>query len=148
MGPLVGQSGRTYAPLPVDADQGFPQAFPVVFAGATYRFRLYVDAAPALLADKGAVLDLPLPRAVTAGAIGPVAFALPAPEAFLVVRVDQDQPGGGSRLLFVRKVVPGLEYEAGAIALTFPTQLVAVKNINGRGPFGSRVTGGIAARWA
>jgi hypothetical protein len=148
MGPLVGTSGRVYAPLPVDGARGFPQSFPLVFAGTTYQFRLYVDASPSLLADKTQVLDLPYPPGLPPGVVPPVAFDLPVPEAFLVVRVDQGLPDGSSQLLFVRKVVPGLEYEAGAIALTFPTQLVAVRNMNGQGPYGSQITGGVAPRWA
>ncbi|HZY84020.1 MAG TPA: hypothetical protein VFE78_04270 [Gemmataceae bacterium] len=148
MDPLVGTSGRVYAPLPADGDRGFPQSFPLVFAGTTYQFLLYVDASPSLLADKTQVLDLPYPRGLPPGVTPPVAFDLPVPEAFLVVRVDQGLPDGSSQLLFVRKVVPGLEYEAGAIALTFPTQLVAVQNLNGQGAFGSQITGGIAPRWA
>jgi hypothetical protein len=153
MGTLIGNSGRSYSPLPVDGDRGLPQAFPLVFAGTTYQFRLYVNASPSLLADQTAVFDLPVPRVAPSrplqgGAPAPVAFDLPVPEAFLVVRVDQGLPDGSSQLLFARKVVPGLEYVAGAIALTFPTQLVAVKNLNGQGTFGSQITGGIAARWA
>ncbi len=73
---------------------------------------------------------------------------LDLPQAYLVVRVDQSMPDGSSVLLFLRKVVPELEYEAGTIALIFPTQSVAVQNLNGQGSFGSQVTGGIAARWA
>src|SRR4051794_29349417 len=62
MGPFIGASGRAYGPLPIDGDQGFPQAFGLVFAGQTYSFRLYVNASPALLEDKTHVLDLPFPN--------------------------------------------------------------------------------------
>jgi hypothetical protein len=239
MASLIANSGRTYVPLPLNGDRGFPQAFPVVFGGATYRFRLYVNASPELLTDATAILDLPKvvvvsqqilkltgfaaggkftlsfrskttanidysnnaadQAAAIAQALNLTAFlgagnsatvtpiatadayritfgggldgnalpitgtavlpltgaiasanvrALPAPEAFLVVRVDQDMPKGGSRIVFLRKVVPSLEYEAGAIALTFRVQRVAVGNLNGEGALGSQVTGGIAPRWA
>jgi hypothetical protein len=46
--------------------------------------------------------------------------------------------------VFLRKVVPTLEYRAGALALTFPTQVVARRNLNNPGTFGSRVVGGVA----
>jgi hypothetical protein len=39
----IGQSGRSYVPLPIEASRGFPQSFPVVFGSRTYRFQLYVN---------------------------------------------------------------------------------------------------------
>jgi hypothetical protein len=127
---LVGPSGRIYAPLSIDPSRGFPQSFSLQFANRTYRFRLYVNAPFHLVKDKALVLDLP------------------SAEAFLVVQVELDQPTGTRPLIFLRKVVPSLEYEAENIALTFPQQQVAVRNLNGEGIFGSQVTGGVAPRWA
>lgn len=40
---LLGQSGRSYAALPIDSSRGFPQSFPVLFGGRTYQFQLYVN---------------------------------------------------------------------------------------------------------
>jgi hypothetical protein len=153
MDPITGNSGHVYAPLPIDGNLGFPQAFPLVFGGRTYRFRLYVNIAPFFTADSAAILDLPQPdagpfRVQGDGTLAPLVFDIPVPQAFLVVRVDQDQPGGTTRLIFLRKVVPNLEYQAGDIALTFTQLRVAVKNLNGQGAFGSLVIGGIAPRWA
>jgi hypothetical protein len=127
---LIGSSGRTFTPLPIDGNRGFPQAFPVLFAGRTYRFRLYVNAPASLLEDKALVLELP------------------AQEALLVVQVEIDLAAGQRQSIFLRKVVPELQYEAASIALIFPQQRVAVQNLNGQGNFGSQVTGGIALRWA
>jgi hypothetical protein len=127
---LIGASGRTYTPLPIDRRRGFPQSFPLVFASRNYRFRLYVNAPASLVKDKTLVLDLP------------------SPEAFLVVQVDLDLQGGISQPIFLRKVVPGMEYESENIALIFPQQRVAVQNLNGQGSFGSQVAGGITLRWA
>lgn len=153
MDPITAASGQVYTPLPIDGDRGFPQAFPLSFNGRSYRFRLYVNVSPALTADPAAFLDLPVPAAGPSrvqpdGSLAPLAFDLPVPQAFLVVRVDQDQVGGTSRLVFLRKVIPGLEFQAGDIALTFTQTRVAVKNLNGQGAFGSLVSGGIAPRWA
>jgi hypothetical protein len=239
MASLIQGTAPAFVPLPIDGNRGFPQVFPVVFGGATYRVRLYVNASQALLGDQEAIFELPkmsvvrqqilkltgfapgakftlslreqttanidysddpgtqtaaldqalnspafvgagnsiavAPEAtkdgylltfgdgiagnalpITGAAIAPskgtitsaTVRPLPAPEAFLVVRVEKDFPKGGSDLIFLRKVAPGLIYAAGNIALTFPTQRVAVRNLNGQGAFGSQVTGGIAARWA
>jgi hypothetical protein len=127
---LVESSGRTFTPLPIDSNRGFPQAFPVLFAGQTYRFRLYVNAPASLLEDRALVLDLP------------------ALEALLVVQVELESSAGILQPIFLRKVLPELEYEAAGIALNFPQQRVALQNLNGQGNFGSQVTGGIGPRWA
>ena len=246
---MNGNSGRTFTPLSINGNQGFPQTFPVAFGGGTYQFSLYVNIATGLVADQSAIYELPYVEAASqqiltlagflngdqfklsfggkstaaipyssvaatqaasinnalnqnnflgAGnraSVTPIAIAdayqitfggglldnvlpitgsavatttttttatahpagmiasaavrnLDSPQAYLVVRVDQDMPDGSSVLLFLRKVVPELEYEAGTIALIFPTQSVAVQNLNGQGSFGSQVTGGIAPRWA
>ncbi|HJZ79322.1 MAG TPA: hypothetical protein VKD91_03220 [Pyrinomonadaceae bacterium] len=130
MNALVGASGRTYTPLPIDGSRGFPQSFPLLFAGRTYQFRLYVNVPAASLKDKTAVLDLP------------------TAESFLVVQVEVESPAATRETQFLRKVVPDLEYEAENIALVFTRQRVAVRNLNGQGDFGSQVIGGIAPRWA
>jgi hypothetical protein len=65
-----------------------------------------------------------------------------------VVRVEREQGEGRTELLLLRKVVPELVYEAGAIALDFPVQRVARANLNGQGEHGSRVEGRIGRRWA
>jgi hypothetical protein len=72
---------------------------------------------------------------------------LPSPEACLVVHVMVELPDATQHPIFLRKVVPGLEYEVENIALLFPQQRVAVSNLNGVGDFGSQVIGGIATRW-
>jgi hypothetical protein len=71
-------------------------------------------------------------------------MVLPDAQRFLVVRVDVLGPDGTQQTVFLRKVVPSLEYRAGALALTFPTQIVARRNLNGAGNFGSNVVGGVA----
>ena len=130
MSTLTSDTNRVYTPLPINGDNGFPQTFAIVFRGVTYRFRFYVNASPALISDVSAIFDLPVP------------------DMFLVARVDQDLADGSSKLVFLRKIVPELVYASGQIALSFPVQRVAVRNLNGQGAHGSRVTGGIAPRWA
>ncbi len=128
---LTSNSGRTYSRLPIDARLGFPQSFPMLWQGQRYHFRVYVNAPARVLADAGPLLDLPDPAG-----------------AFLVVQIEREQADGGREPIFLRKVLPELEYEAGDIAVFFPEQHVAKKNLNGTGDFGSAVTGGIRSRWA
>jgi len=113
----------------------------LVFANRNYRFRLYVNANAPALKDKAAIFDLPL-----APSAGDKALATDFREAYLVVRAELDQPAGAPQLVFVRKVMPELEYEFAGVALYFPQQRVAVQNLNGVGNFGTQITGGIALR--
>ena len=138
MATSLSNSTRIYTPLPIDADQGFPQAFPLVFGGISYRFRMYVNASPIMT-----IFDLP----VTELSIASPTRDLTRPQMYLVARVDRDLPDGSTQIIFMRKVVPELEYTAGDIALAFPIQRIAVRNLNGTGTFGSKVKGGIASRW-
>jgi hypothetical protein len=123
---ITGASGRSYDLLPVDNTAGFPQSFPFLLNGVRYQFSLYADVPESTL---GAIDEL---------------MVLPDAERFLVVRVDVLGPDGTQQTVFLRKVVPSLEYRAGALALTFPTQIVARRNLNSAGNFGSNVVGGVA----
>jgi len=98
--------------------------------GSSYQFTLYVDIDANVLEGVASVLPLP------------------SQAAFLVVRVERLLPDGASRIVFLRKVVPELEYQAENIALMFPQQVIVKDNINSLGEFGSQVVGGIASRWA
>lgn len=124
---FTGASGRVYDPLPVDNLAGFPQSWPVLIGSVRYQFRLYADVPEARL---GAIDEL---------------MVLPDAHRFLVVRVDVVAPDGTARPVFLRKVVPSLEYRLGAIAIAFPTQVVARRNLNNAGNFGSNVIGGVTA---
>jgi len=131
MSVITSQSGRSYSPLPIDGALGFPQTFSSAFGGKTYHFFIYVDIEASLLSSSTKSL-----------------LQLPAGNAFLVVRVEKENRDNTRTIIFLRKVVPDLEYVAENIVLVFPTQVVARANLNGRGDFGSVVVGGIAARWA
>ena len=111
------------------------------------RMREYVGLS-ANLTDDAAMLDLPFPHSAPPRAAGtPPEFDLPGHEAFLVAWVRRELPDGSQQVVFARKVVPGREYPAADVVFTFPQQRIAVRNLNQAGAFGSRVTGGIAARW-
>jgi hypothetical protein len=119
---------RTFLRLPVDADEGFPQAFRLALAGRDYGFRLYANVAEE-------VLDGP--------PAGPL--DLPAAGAFLVLSVEREEPDGAVTILR-RKLVPGVEYLEAELALTFTTLRLDPRNLNGAGSFGSEVVGGVASR--
>ncbi|MCP2341339.1 hypothetical protein [Actinomadura rupiterrae] len=112
--------------LPIDADEGFPQAFRLVFAGRDYRFRLYANIAEEVLAAADGPLDLPSDR------------------AFLVLAVDREEIGGTVPILR-RKLVPGIVYAAHELVLTFVTLRLDPRNLNAAGAFGSSVVGGVAS---
>jgi len=51
-------------------------------------------------------------------------------------------------VVFRRKVVRRLEYGAAELALVFTDISIDPRNLNASGAFGSRVTAGVATRWA
>lgn len=144
-----------YLALPINADEGFPQSFRLAIGDSLYTFLLYVNIAEEemLASPDDAIFDLPTP----------------GQRAFMVMRVARETPTG-SRAVFQRKLVPGLEYAgptqplgaspadqpapAGAVAPASASELafyfsrirVARANINGVGAFGSLVEGVVAAR--
>jgi hypothetical protein len=119
---------RTFLALPINSDEGFPQAFRVGFRDRTYGVLLYVNV---LEADTEVAEDH--------------VYELPTPGAFMVMRVTRET-GDGPRVILQRKLVPNLEYEAAEVAFVFRQMRVARRNLNGIGAHGSQVTGGIAER--
>lgn len=116
-----------YLRLPIQPDEGFPQAFRLSLGAATYTVSLYVS-----LVDNDPAGDRLL--------------VLPAPGAFMVMSVRRDSPGTPATI-FLRKLVTEHEYAAAELALLFTRIAVHPRNLNGVGPFGSEVTGGVALRW-
>lgn len=127
---VVPPSGRAFTPLPIDPLAGFPQTFGVRLEQRSYVFRLYVNADPALVTGRPGFLELP------------------RPDAHLVVKVEREESDGTRRVVLLRKVVPGLEYETEELVLRFDRQRVALLAFNTPGDFGSQVEGGVAPRWA
>jgi hypothetical protein len=117
---------RTYLRLPINADEGFPQSFRLNVGRNTYRLSFYVNALES---------DQPIPKDL---------YELPEQGAFLVMRVVRE--AAMPEVIFQRRLVRDLEYEAGELAFVFRRMLVARRNLNGIGAFGSDVVGGVAAR--
>jgi len=120
---------RTYLQLPINADIGFPQAFRLRFNDTTYQIVLYVN----ILEDGPALPD------------NNGIYILPGVGAFMVMRVLREDTDG-TRVIFQRKIIPNLEYEAAEVAFVFRQIRVAKRNLNGVGSFGTQVIGGIATR--
>ncbi|QIS19631.1 hypothetical protein [Nocardia terpenica] len=118
-----------YLRIPIDADQGFPQAVRIALGQ-----RIYVLSFSVTVTDETLLAsDKPL--------------SLPRPGAYLVLDVSAEQ-AQGTRILFHRKLVPSLEYGAHELGLVFTELAVHPRNLNGAGAFGSVVTGGVVTRWA
>jgi hypothetical protein len=120
---------RAFSTLPINADEGFPQAFRLTFGESTFRISLYVTR----------IEDRP-PQELD------VVYELPTKEAYLVMTVTREGPE--PEIIFHRRIVPDNEYEAHELAFVFRELRVHRRNLNGVGSFGSVVRGGVASRWA
>jgi hypothetical protein len=127
----------TFLQLPVNADEGFPQAFRIAMGSQTYTVTLQVDVAEELLPTPGA----PAGNDSRLEAV----LQLPQPGAFVVATLARDDAAGGTVLLR-RKLVPGLIYRAGELLLTVQSMQVALRNLGGPGSFGSQIVAGVALR--
>lgn len=121
-------SGRVYSPLPIDNAAGFPQRFPLLLDGVRYQFTLYVNVPEAQLGPIDELMQLPDRK-----------------NRFLVVRINILANDGSPQTVFMRKVVPSVEYRTNALALAFPTQVVARRSLNGSGNFGTNIVAGVAS---
>jgi hypothetical protein len=122
-------SGYPYLELPVNADDGFPQAFRMTVGSGSYTVTLQVTIVDEQLLGTGEPLVLPLPG------------------AFMVMTVSRDGPGP-AEAIFRRKLVPAHEYGAAELAFVVKEITVDPRNLNAAGAFGSRVVAGVASRWA
>lgn len=128
-GALTAALSRAYLRLPVAADDGFPQAFRMTMGRGSYVVGLSVT-----------VLDDALPAAG-------LPLRLPRPDAYMVLVVTREGPGP-AEVIFRRKLVLDHEYGAAELAFIARELVVDPRNLNAAGAFGSRITVGVAARWA
>jgi hypothetical protein len=119
----------TYLSLPINAGDGFPQSFRLAFNSQVYQLLFYVN----------------IQEDAVAAAPDGFVFDLPAPGAFMVLRLSRES-AAAPQVIFQRKLVANLAYTAAELALRFTTLRVAKQNLNGAGSFGSQVVGGIAVR--
>ncbi len=121
-----------WLPLPIDADEGFPQSFRLALDSGLYRVGLYVNVSEELLET--------LPSQAL--------LELPQDDAFLVLRIARESDSGEPQTIFQRKVVPALDYRASELMIRFDELAIARANLNAPGPHGSKVTGKVASAWA
>ncbi|MEW1913745.1 hypothetical protein AB0442_35860 [Kitasatospora sp. NPDC085895] len=126
--------------LPVEPDEGLPQAFGCLIGSTAYDFGLYVELAPPDTDPPEALYDLAAPAPSARPA---------APPGYLVLRVVR-HGADGPRTVFLRKLVvePQHVHTAGQLAIRLVTARVARGNLNGRGHYGSEIVIGVAQRWA
>jgi hypothetical protein len=126
--------------LPVEPDQGLPQAFSCLIGGTSYEFALYANLDVADEDPPQTVYDLGSPS----GLAQPV-----APPGYLVLRVVRQGPAG-PQVVLLRKLLaePGLVHDAGELAITLTDARVARGNLNGPGHYGTQIVMGVAQRWA
>jgi hypothetical protein len=127
----------TFLQLPVNADEGFPQAFRMAVGDQIYTVTLQADVAEELLPTPGAPPG-------TDNRLDAV-LNLPQPGAFLVGTLARDD-ADGETVLLRRKLVPGLVYRAGELLLTVQSMQVAMRNLGGPGSYGSQIVAGVALR--
>lgn len=126
--------------LPIDPDQGLPQAFASTVGTTRYEFGVYAS------------LDVPDtdPPETLYDLASPGHSQHPAtPPGHLVLRVVRPGPAGPAVIL-LRKLVPepGLVHYAAELAVTVTRAVIARGNLNAPGRFGSRIVIGVARRWA
>jgi hypothetical protein len=126
-------SEPTFLRLPLDPDDGFPQSFRLAFGGRSYVFGFLVSIAEEVL-----------PSADTPEGLA-AAVTLPGDGAYLVMTVVREDAAGATVLLR-RKVIPGLVYRAGELALVVRTARIALGNLHGVGRHGSELVAGVALR--
>lgn len=121
----------TYLTLPINPDEGFPQAFRLALGGSAYTITLYVN----LLDEEGRSDD-------------EIVYDLARdPRAFMVMAVRRESPAPGEEI-FRRRLVVEHEYAAAELGFLFKEIRVDRRNLGGVGSFGSSVLGGVATRWA
>lgn len=119
----------SFLALPINADDGFPQAFRLAFNSQVYQLLFYVN----------------IQEEIVAAAPDSFVFDLPAPGAFMVLRLSRES-ATAPLVIFQRKLVANLTYTTPELALRFSALRVAKQNLNGAGSFGSQVMGGIVAQ--
>ncbi|MFH9246360.1 hypothetical protein ACH4LK_13120 [Streptomyces lydicus] len=126
--------------LPVDPDEGLPQAFTCPIGDMAYDFGLYANLETGDDDPPGTLYDLAAPSRIKVPA---------RPPGYLVLRVVR-LGAEGPRVEFLCKLVaePPLVHRTERLAIRLLEAKVARGNLNGRGHYGSSIVIGVAQRWA
>lgn len=130
----------TFLRVPFTPDDGLPQVISCSVGGTSYDFAVYASLDVPDPDPPETLYDLAWP-----GEPGRVGTA----RGHLVLRVAETGVAG-PRVLLLRKLVPeaGLVHPAGPLAITLHEARIARGNLHGSGRYGSRITMGVARRWA
>lgn len=123
----LSRSVHLSARLPLNADDGFPQAVRFTALRRTYRIGLYVAIPEQSLPPRGAD-----PRT----RIDVLGRGDGSPSGLLIADIAAEQDGVDVVLLH-RRLLPGLSYRFADLRLEVRDAVVAVGNLNGVGAFGS-----------
>lgn len=128
--PLTGHWPPVTARLPIDPDEGFPQAFRFTFAGRTYRVGMYAAVSEQQLDPRATDprIQIDITGANRAASI----------TGLLIADVVRES-GGRDTTLLHRRLLPGLSYGLAELRLDVVSASVAVGNLNGHGRFGSHL---------
>ena len=127
----------TFRRLPFTPDDGLPQAVTCAVGALSYDFAIYVSVTTPDLDPPEEIYDL-----ARLGASG-------TPPGHLVLRIAETGVAD-PKVLLLRKLVPepDLVHPAGPLAVKLHEARIARGNLHGAGRYGSRITMGVAQRWA
>lgn len=128
-------------PLPVSADEGFPQTFLLALGERTYRVELYVDVPEHLLPTRSSRRDV-----IDVVGAAPTASVRQDATGLLVASIGRQQADGTLVPLLRRRLLPGLIHTARELVLVLDELRIAVGNLNGAGQFGSVVRARVGVR--
>jgi hypothetical protein len=155
-----------FAGLPIQPEDGFPQAFLLSMEGRLYRLTFSVsflslepfrprgasgqaERAPAGERTPSVPLDTDGPRAPLPWPLPDQAdarrYALPQDGLYLVMRVEREDLPADRRVQGITRPVLGLPFRVGDLVFLFTTIEIARGNLIGSGSFGSRVVAGVRA---
>ncbi|BDM70861.1 hypothetical protein HEK616_43480 [Streptomyces nigrescens] len=125
--------------LPVEPDDGLPQAFTCLIGDTPYDFGVYANLDVGADDPPGTLYDLAAPARISAPT---------PPPGYLVLRVMRPGPQG-PQVEFLRKLVvePELVHRSARLAIRLLEARLARGNLNGRGHYGSRIVIGVAQLW-
>jgi hypothetical protein len=127
----------SFVPLPVNADEGFPQSFLFALGSDTYRAEFYVNVAETNLPGR------PVDPRTTVDVVGDRAAI--ASKGMLIGAITRQDRTGDVPLLR-RRLEPGLLYTLPDLLILLDDAQIAIGNLNGVGSYGSVLTARVARR--
>jgi hypothetical protein len=152
--------------LPIQPEDGFPQAFLLSFEGKLYRFTFSVsfltlepfkiwEAGGGPTAERMLRRSLSLPLSSSGARVQlpwelhgepeRMIYVLPQENLYLVMKLEREDLPEGERMLGITRPVLGIPVRVGDLVFLFKKIHIARGNLLGPGNFGSEVMAGVAA---